>query len=329
MGILPFLRVVFKGGTMLVDVLLQRMPSRSFLRCSLAGLLAVLCVNGSGAFAQQVNAPANLRIGTDGPTTPAVFPSAANTGVPSGTQLTSYTGPCTITVANTTIDAKTINCDLQVQAAGVKVTRSKILGSIWIDENATGYSFTISDSEIDAGNRYNTGVGSRDYTATRVHVYGGNRSMYCYNSCTITDSYVHGQFTDLTGTAHESGIRMGQNTVLRHNTIACDAPDVPPDGGCSAGLTGYGDFTPVTNNTIENNLFKASTGGFCAYGGSSQGKPYSSQTRDIVFRNNVFERGPGGKCAYYGPITSFDTTEPGNVWSGNVWSDGGAIPPAN
>ena len=209
------------------------------------------------------------------------------------------------------------------------MTRSKIVGSIRTDENSTGYSFTISDSEIDAGNRYNTGIGSVNYTATRVHVYGGNRSIYCYNNCTIADSYVHGQFTDSAGAAHESGIRMGQNTVIRHNTITCDAPNVPPDAGCSAGLTGYGDFTPVTNNLIENNLFKASTGGFCAYGGSSQGKPYSAQTRDIVFRNNVFERGNGGKCGFYGPITSFDSTRPGNVWSGNVWSDGGPVPPAN
>ena len=320
---------------MFVNLLRHRLPSRSFLRCFLTGLFAV-CVDGSGAFAQQLSPPNNLRVctSTDCPPppvaqSPGAFPTAANTGVPSGTSLSPYTGSCTITVANTTIDAKTINCDLKIRAAGVKVTRSKIVGSIRTDENSSGYSFTISDSEIDAGNRYNTGIGSVNYTATRVHVYGGNRSIYCYNNCTIADSYVHGQFTDSAGAAHESGIRMGQNTVIRHNTITCDAPNVPPDAGCSAGLTGYGDFTPVTNNLIENNLFKASTGGFCAYGGSSQGKPYSAQTRDIVFRNNVFERGNGGKCGFYGPITSFDSTRPGNVWSGNVWSDGGPVPPAN
>jgi hypothetical protein len=55
------------------------------------------------------------------------------------------------------------------------------------DEDSTGFSFEISDSEVDAGHRAATGIGAVDFTATRV-------------------------------------------------------PDVPPDGGCSADLTGYGDF---------------------------------------------------------------------------------------
>ena len=90
---------------------------------------------------------------------------------------------------------------------------------------------------------------------------------------------------------------MGQNATIRHNTIACDAPDVPPDAGCSAGLTGYGDFGPVRNNLIDNNYFVATTGGFCAYGGSSPGKPYSNQTSGIVFRNNVFEKEAAANAA--------------------------------
>ncbi len=256
------------------------------------------------------------------------FPNASNTGVPVGTALSAYTGPCTITAANTLIDAKTINCDLVIQAAGVVVTRSKIVGTISTDENSTGFSFAISDSEVNAGNEVNTGIGAVNFTATRVHVFGGNRSIHCFLKCTVTDSYVHGQFTDSTGVAHESGIRMGQNATIRHNTILCDAPDVPPDAGCSADLTGYGDYAPVRNNLIEANLFKASTGGYCAYGGSSLGKPFSGQTQGIVFRNNTFEHGSGGKCGSFGPITSFDTSLPGNIWTGNVWDDGKVVPAA-
>ncbi len=94
---------------------------------------------------------------------------------------------------------------------------------------------------------------------------------------------------------------MGQNATIRHNTIACDAPDVPPDAGCSAGLTGYGDFGPVQNNLIDNNYFVATTGGFCAYGGSSHGKPYSNQTSGIVFRNNVFEKEAAANAASGAP----------------------------
>jgi hypothetical protein len=62
---------------------------------------------------------------------------------------------------------------------------------------------------------------------------------------------------------------MGDGSTIRHNSLVCDAPDVPPDAGCSADLTGYGDFAPIRNNTIDKNFFLATTGGTCAYGGPS------------------------------------------------------------
>lgn len=263
------------------------------------------------------------------------WPGPNNTGVPAGTSLTTYTGPCTITANNTVIDAKIINCDMIIQAANVQVTRSRFNnGSIETDENSTGYSFTITDSEVNIGNRAGTGVGAVNFTATRVRVTGGNRSMHCWNNCTITDSYVHGQFTDPSGTFHESGIRMGQSATFRHNSIICDAPDVPPDGGCSADLTGYGDFGPVQNNTIDKNLFGATTGGYCSYGGSSSGKPYSSQTNHIVFTNNVWQKGTkmgqhGYTCGYYGSNTAFDPAKTGNVWTNNKYDDGTVVTSSN
>ena len=259
------------------------------------------------------------------------FPNASNTGVPAGTSLSAYTGPCTITTPGTVIDAKTINCDLLIRAAHVTISRSKITGSVATEDNSTGYSFTISDSNVDAGNQPGTGIGSVNFTAVRVHVTGGNRSIYCWHDCVIRDSYVHGQFRDSSGVYHESGIRMSENTTLRHNTILCDAPDVPPDAGCSADLTGYGDFGPVQNNIIDNNLFKASTGGACAYGGSSGGKPYSGGANNVKFTNNVFEHSEpwqtSGNCGYWFSITDFNKSAPGNVWSGNVWDNGGAVNP--
>ncbi|MCP3144317.1 DUF4082 domain-containing protein [Pyxidicoccus xibeiensis] len=280
--------------------------------------------------AGNVSAASNSVTATTAPTQPSGgFPNASNTGVPAGTQLTPYTGPCTITAANTVIDSKTVNCDLLIRAAGVTIRNSKINGSVATEENSTGYSFTLTDSHVDAGDRVVTGVGAVNFTAIRVHVQGGNRSMHCWHDCEIRDSYVHGQMTDETGTAHESGIRMGRNAIIRHNTIICDAPDVPPDAGCSAALTGYGDFAPVENNLVENNYFPGTTGGFCAYGGSSQGKPYSGATNNIRFIGNVFGRGSSGRCGWYGAITSFDTSEPGNVWSNNTWEDGTVLPPSN
>lgn len=263
------------------------------------------------------------------------WPGPDNTGVPAGTTLTAYTGPCTITADGTILDALIIDCDLSIQAANVVITRSLIHGSVATDESSTGFSFALSDSEVNIGERAGTGVGAVNFTATRVHVTGGNRSMHCWHDCTITDSYVHAQFTDPSGTFHESGIRMGQSLTLRHNSVFCDAPDVPPDGGCSADLTGYGDFGPVQNNLIERNFFGQTTGGYCTYGGSSTGKPFSDDTHHIVFRANVWQRGTREsdhgtfECGYYGSNTAFDPAKPGNVWDDNVFDDGTPLASSN
>ena len=141
------------------------------------------------------------------------FPGPANTGVPSGTALTNYTGPCTITAANTVIDRKTINCSLSIHTTGVRITNSKLNGTVYAE---SPYSFSISDSEVNAGGPQNSGIGNDNFTAVRVHVYGGYRGIWCENNCTVQDSWVHGQATDPSGVAHESGVRMGQGAVIRH-----------------------------------------------------------------------------------------------------------------
>src|SRR6266540_769616 len=53
---------------------------------------------------------------------PGGFPNAANTGVPTGTALTAYTGSCVITAPNTVIDAKIANCDLVIRTTGVQIS---------------------------------------------------------------------------------------------------------------------------------------------------------------------------------------------------------------
>lgn len=254
------------------------------------------------------------------------FPNASNTGVPAGTSLTTYSGPCTITAANTIIDGKNVTCDLNIRTTGVTVRNSRIR-SINIDDSYPNSSFVIVDSEVFQGDRVSNGIGKWNFTATRVEVTGGNRSIWCERDCTVQDSWVHGQMSDETGVAHIGGIRMGQRSKIIHNTIVCDAPEFPPDAGCSADLTGYGDFTPIQDNLIQNNFFGATTGGFCAYGGSSKGKPYSNDAANIRFIDNIFERGRGGKCGYWGPITDFDRSRPGNAWTGNKYDDGTPVTP--
>lgn len=288
--------------------------------------------NSPGRTALTVGPPSPTSNGRA--TAPATMPDDSNTGVPPGTVLSEYAGPMTIDQPNTVIDGKTVRGILVVSAANVRITRSHIIGAV-TNESAAA-SFSIADSTVDAGDAQLTGIGSVNFVASRVHVIGGNRSILCGQDCTVEYSYVHGQMKDETGIAHESGIRMSQRSTIRFNTIACDAPDVPPDAGCSAALTGYGDFEPVQDNLIQGNLFRHGSGGFCAYGGSSGAdgaKPFGDQASGIRFIDNVWERGtrPGDKgvptCGFWGAITDFDPARPGNQWSGNSWDDGEPLKP--
>ena len=260
---------------------------------------------------------------TGNPTERDSFPDDATTGVPAGTTLTPYTGPCHITRPDTVIDGKIVDCNLTVEAPGVVIRSSVVNGSVSNSEDSEGLGFTIEDSEVRLGDHAVTGIGAVDFTAERVEVTGGGRSIYCLRGCTIRDSWVHGQFTDDTGVAHESGIRMGSDTTIVHNSIGCDAPMVPPDAGCSAGLTGYGDLGVVQRNLIQGNLFLTSPAATCAYGGSTVDK---SSANSIRFIDNVFQRGPHQTCGVYSAIMDFDSSAPGNVWSGNLWDDGDPFP---
>lgn len=269
------------------------------------------------------------------------FPDASCTGVPAGVTLTAYTGPCTITTPNLVLDSLLITCSpLRPAAAGVLIRNSRIVGNVYGQTGAGAPGFSIVDSEVvapQAGAVEVTGIGEANFIALRVEVTGGNRGIYCRFACTVTDSWVHGTSIAQSPRIHASGIRQSQGARLIHNRIHCSAQDTPTGGGCSADLTGYGDFEPVHSNRVERNLFVATPGGACAYGGSSGDdgtKPFGNQAHDIVFVDNVFERGTPGdggrrNCGYYFPITDFDSSRPGNLWVNNRWDDGGVVPPAN
>jgi hypothetical protein len=260
------------------------------------------------------------------------WPGPGNTGVPAGTVLTAYTGSCTITVAGTVIDSKTVTCStLLIQAAGVTIRKSLLQGTNVTNGTASGGSFTIEDSTVVNGARDQCEcIGNHNFVARRVEVRGGNRSAYCAHDCVIEDSWLHGQ--QLQGAQHGSGLREEQRTTATHNVIVCDYPftDDATSLGCSADLTGYPDFAPIHDNTIDRNLFLASiTVSFCAYGGATNGKPSSSDPLNATnqrFTNNVFQRGGNGRCGFYGPITDFAVGRVGNVWSGNVWDSGEVVP---
>jgi hypothetical protein len=260
------------------------------------------------------------------------FPGPASTGVPNGTELTPYNGPCRITVPNKVIASKIVSCYLEIRAPNVQIRNSLINGHV----DTNGGSYTITDSTIDAGevnadvNDGNRALNGSNWTAIRVETVRGISGGWCENACRVQDSWIHGQDPDEGGNAHQSGMRMDDKLTLRHTSIGCDAPSIG-DAGCSGDLTGYGDFSPVANNLIERNLFLWSTGGTCAYGGSTSSKPYPDGSNN-VFRDNIFQRGPGnrgsggrGRCGHWFPILDIDAGQRGNQWINNRWDTGGLI----
>ncbi len=107
------------------------------------------------------------------------FPSAATTGVPAGTTLTPYTGPCTIQTDGVVIDAQIIDCDMRVLAQDLVITNSIINGRIYSDPDYFNGSFSMTDSEVRMPQSSGTGVGDVNFVLTRVEVTGGSRSVNC------------------------------------------------------------------------------------------------------------------------------------------------------
>ncbi len=289
------------------------------------------------------------------------WPGPSNTG-PNAPEssMTAYTGSCTISTANVTIDSKIINCaplTVGTNAAGLMIKNSYLKGGV-VQDSASA-SYTIQDSLLDnavsrpacssgttcAAGKYacgdlnngtvDCGISGSNFTVLRTEVLHTNRGAYCESTCTIQDSYFHGTnlWPDGTDMAHASGVREEQYLTLTHNAFGCDynGPFTNDEIGCSADLTGYPDFAPIHHNTIDSNLFLANPGNaFCMYGGGTAGKPYSGNATNAtyqVIKNNVFQRGTTGVCAAYGPVTDFITGRTGNVWTNNKYDNGATVSP--
>lgn len=264
------------------------------------------------------------------------FPDASNTGVPRGTSLSAYTGSCTITADNTVIDAKTLTCDLDIRAADVMITRSKINGRVVLDTDIPGssrWSYTLQDSEVNGGVVQLPAVSYGNMSVIRSNVYGGQTAVQCGEKasfCTVRDSWLHGQNIPPGANWHLGGFLSngGTNVLLEHNSVICDAAPTGSDGGCTGDVNLFGDFAVVSHVTVRNNLMGANTGSaYCTFGGDVSNKQFP-HANNVVYEDNVFVRGSNGKCGAYGPVSNFNIDGPGNKWINNTWQDGTPVQPA-
>lgn len=255
------------------------------------------------------------------------FPGPDNTGVPSPDTLTPYEGPCTITEPATLFAVDARACDgIFVYSPDVVVTESLVPRVETVDSGEV----TIVDSTVAGGQWSEGSVWGSNLTVLRTEVTGGQHSVHCNDHCEITDSWLHDQYNPDGESYHNNAFitNGGSHMVVRHNTLHCTPSSNAAGGGCTADVSLFGDFAVVDDVLIEGNLLKANDKSisYCAYGGHSPSKPFPIAT-NIRFVDNTFERGPNGLCGGYGPTTSFQRGATGNVWEGNVWDDGGTVPP--
>jgi hypothetical protein len=267
--------------------------------------------------------------GADG--TGTCWPGPTNTGVPAGTVLTPYTGPCTITTANTVIDSKAISCKgLAIEAANVTIKNSKVNSGILLDADLPGginWSLTVQDSEVDAGASLQSAISDANVTLIRANVHGGINGLECdppMSQCTIRDSWIHGQSYIPQVDTHLGGFLSdgGQNITIVHNSIVCDTPVNDVGGGCTGDINFIPNFAAINGALVQHNLLVANiNASYCTYGGEKPGSPYP-HSYNIVYQDNVFQRGTNNKCAAYGPVDGFGAGNAGNVWSNNTWDNG-------
>lgn len=276
---------------------------------------------------------------------PGGWPGPANTGVPPGTTLTAYTGPCTITRDGTVIDGKTVGCSLGIEAAGVTIRNSKVNGTVRLDTDHAGadrWSMTITDTEVDAGTQQLAAICCGNMTVARTNAHGGVTAMQCEEksvTCVIRDSWLHGQYLPADQPWHlggflSDGTRGRANCTdhmcisLVHNHIVCDHPQNALQEGCTGDVNLLPHFGPISGVLVQGNLLGANADlAYCTFAGTTGAE--FPRADHVVYRDNVFQRGPNRKCGAYGPVTDFNQNhDPDSVWANNKYEDGTPVPPA-
>lgn len=293
------------------------------------------------------------------------WPGPQNTGYPRGlpgdgrtpVKLTAYTGPTTINSCGTVIDSKIVSGDIILQAGNgthdartpcLTIRNSLVKGVIHTDEARFG-PLVVSDTEVDldGGVGWWENIGRYNVFTERVNSHGGEGVIKCADYCEAHDNWVHGMH--LGGSYHynafgSNGMEAAAGRfVIDHNWASCGdwsgrSASATSDAGCSADIGFYGDFAPIRNVTINRNFLagmridaaipgaRDRQPGYCLNPGYYPGKPYEAPA-NVKVTQNVFGRGSSGKCGVFGPTNSLNKSgsPAGNVWSGNIYSDGTVI----
>lgn len=241
-------------------------------------------------------------------------------GVPTGTPLTAYAGPMTITQDGTVIDGKIITGSLRVVASDVVIKNCRIMSDSWWGVDAEGArNITIQDCTIIgpgyAAENNSAILGSGHFLRNDISKVTNGITLQD-GASTVKGNYIH-DLESAGSDPHYDGIEVfgGQNGVLiEGNTIiARDTSDI-----LISDLYG-----PISNVTVTDN-YLGGTPGYNVYVSGSRGG-----ATGVSITNNTLVKGWWGYYSIDGssPLISGNTNlvaknTPGNE-SGSATGEAG------
>lgn len=220
-----------------------------------------------------------------------------------------------------TYDSCRFNGTLTITVAGVKITRSLVLGGhVESNSNADLRGATFTDVQISGpGNDSSAAIGNNNYTCLRCNVTGGNRGFALGHNVLIQDSYAHDFWVQPStqNSAHQTAISShgGNNYQILHSNLRCNSDHY----ACSAGFSFYAEDEDINDVLVQNCRITTDAGYAMLFGTFIQGKPFGITNTRVL--NNVLDSDE------YGPVGDWPGDQAGNVWSGNVRANGQPINP--
>ncbi len=331
-------------GTVGALARLPRAAFRSHGRGRLVTASAVVLTAGVGlgvlsSMAASASTQATAAAGTNCAVLPSAcgYPDATNTGVPAGTTLQNVPGQVSsgpgwhfdprgwvqVTGSGAVLSGLNIPYNINVTGNNVTIQNDRIA----VGGNTFGVSLRHT-SNVTVANNTITGLGPGsgrlmvgvrdiygDSTGLRVQA---NNIMYAdtgikMESGLIAGNYIHDMGyipgDHINGISSNGGVTAA--LTIQHNTILNQLSQTD-----AIGL--FQDFGVQANRVIDNNLLAG--GGFALYGGmGNQGQP----SYNIQVTNNRFSTLYYPNSGKYGPAAFFNSSAPGDTWSGNVWDNNG------
>jgi hypothetical protein len=255
------------------------------------------------------------------------FPTLESTGPRVGYDAMTPSGTIETTRDGQVIDRMDVTGVIQVRHDNVVVRDSRISFTstygLNVQKKADGtcptgarFEYVEVDGRLAAENDIPVYSPGCEWTLDHAHVHNIGRAVKVVNDNTVSNSYIVSSRTGDSG-AHRGAVgnNGGRNNKVVNNVLFCEGT------GCSAAIPMYGDFAPVDGMLVQHNLI-ATTGSYCTYGGSLDGKNYPDGS-NIKFIDNHYSTKYFAKCGRYGHLSGFEGGVRGNEFRGNVWHETG------